>query len=143
MVIGSSEYLLDAWSSHTRHAVHLHLSGELDLATKPFLEKLLSRSEANGNTEIVVDLENVTFMSVSTLRSFREAADRASRSGQAFTLVMAPPVVRRVLELTGDLDLLGPRSHSPPADLTLGGSHRGRGIRFGDAPVTRAVKTGR
>jgi anti-anti-sigma factor len=108
----SNEYLLDAWSNGG-HAVHLHLGGELDLATKPFLDKLLSRAEVNGIDKIVVDLENVTFMSVSTLRSFTRAAGRASRSGRTFTLVAAPPVVRRIFEITGTLDLLGPECDSP------------------------------
>jgi anti-sigma B factor antagonist len=108
LATGSNEYLLDAWSSQRGQAVQLHLSGELDLATKPFLEKLLSRAEGNGDAEIVVDLSNVTFMSVSTLRSFTRAADRASRTGRTFALVRPPPVVRRILEITGTLDLLGP-----------------------------------
>lgn len=115
LATGSNQNLLDASSSHSGHAVQLHLSGELDLATKPFLEKLLSRAEGNGNAEIVVDLSNVTFMSVSTLRSFTRAADRACRSGRTFALVMAPSVVRRVLEITGTLDLLGP---GPPLSVS-------------------------
>lgn len=112
MATRSNAYLLDAGSIHSGHAVRLHLSGELDVATEPFLDKLLSRAEGNGIDEIVVDLENVTFMSISTLRSFTRAARRASRSGRTFTLVTAPRVVRRILEITGTLDLLGPESNS-------------------------------
>jgi hypothetical protein len=32
------------------HAAHLHLSGELDLATFPVLERGLQGAESNGNT---------------------------------------------------------------------------------------------
>jgi anti-anti-sigma factor len=87
-------------------AVLMHLSGELDMATAPALEGWLSGAERNGNAEIVVDLNNVTFMDSTGLRPFLEAATRARRNGRSFALVRAPAQVARVLQITRTAHLL-------------------------------------
>lgn len=104
---GSKQHLFNVSSEHHGHAAHLCLSGELDLATSPILERSLAGAESNGNTAIVVDLERVTFIDVSGLRAFVGAADRASRSGRTFSMIKAPAVVRRLLQITGTTHLLG------------------------------------
>lgn len=98
--------LFNVRSEQHGSAVMLHLSGELDMATAPTLHGWLSGAERNGNAEIVVDLNKVTFMDSTGLRPFLEAADRASRIGRSFALVRAPAQVARVLQLTRTAHLL-------------------------------------
>jgi anti-sigma B factor antagonist len=103
----TNQGLFKVSSEQRGHAAHLCLSGELDLATSPILERSLQGAESNGNIAIVVDLEQVTFMDVSGLRAFLGAAERASGSGRTFSMVKAPAVVRRVLQITRTTYLLG------------------------------------
>lgn len=89
------------------HGTYLRLSGELDMATSPFLETWLQGSECNANDAIVVDLEHVTFMDTSGLYAFLRAAERAGGSGRDFAIVKAPAIVRKLLQITGTTHLLG------------------------------------
>jgi anti-anti-sigma factor len=88
--------------------MRLRLSGELDIATAPVIEERLLQAEQDATPEILVDLENVTFMDSSGIHAFKRAADRASVTGREFGLVKAPEVVLRLLQITGTSSLLGP-----------------------------------
>lgn len=88
------------------HGTYLHLSGELDMATSPFLEAWLQGAEGNGNNAIVVDLEHVTFIDTSGIHALLRAAERTGRSGRDFSIVEVPPFVRRLLQITGTTHLL-------------------------------------
>jgi len=103
---GWSQEPFSVTSEQRGHAAHLRLSGEIDLATAPVLERWLQTAERNGNTAIVLDLGDVTFIDVSGLRAFLGAAERASRSGRTFAIVRAPALVQRVLQFTGTTHLL-------------------------------------
>ena len=105
-ILEENPELFNVHSEQRGSAVLLHLSGELDMATAPALEGSLSGAERNGNAEIVVDLNDVTFMDSTGLRPFLEAAARASRIGRSFALVRAPAQVARVLQLTRTAHLL-------------------------------------
>jgi stage II sporulation protein AA (anti-sigma F factor antagonist) len=94
-------------SEQHEHAAHLHLGGEIDLATSRVIEEWLRQAESNGNTAIVLDLEKVTFMDSSGLNSFLQAAERAGARGRSFTLVKAPAAVSKILRLTNTTHLLG------------------------------------
>lgn len=83
------------------NAVHLRLSGELDIATAPVLDRWLSGAESNGYSGIVLDLEELTFIDASGLHAFDRAAGRAGRSGKTFAIVKVPAGVRRVLDIAG------------------------------------------
>jgi anti-sigma B factor antagonist len=99
--------LFNVRSEQRGHAAHLRLSGELDMATFPVLERSLGGAESNGFTAIVLDLQHLTFMDVSGLDAFLRAAERASRSGRDFSVQNAPSIVRRLLEITQTTHLLG------------------------------------
>lgn len=86
--------------------VHLYLTGELDLAGSAVLEGALSKERA-GNTDLVIDLEDVTFMDSSGLRSLLKEHNATVRGGSRFVIVKAPAVVRRLLTITGAMSLLG------------------------------------
>lgn len=87
-------------------AAHLRPFGEIDMATAPVLEGWLQAAESNGNTAIVVDLEQVTFMDTSGVRVFLDAAHRATGSGRTFAMIKAPAIVKRILQVTGTTHLL-------------------------------------
>jgi anti-sigma B factor antagonist len=109
---GAKQDLFSVHGEQRGRTVHLRLSGELDMATSPVLEEWLSNAMLNGNVEIVVDLEDVTFMDGSALHAFLRAADRANRSGRSLGIVRASDVVRRVLQVTRTTHLL---RHEVPA----------------------------
>lgn len=77
------------------------------MATSPVLEAWLLEAEPQ-TTNIVVDLENVTFIDSSGIHAFQRAAHRATSTGRGFTLRKAPTIVRRVLQLTRSTHLLAP-----------------------------------
>ena len=87
-------------------AAYLRVSGEIDIATAPLLDERLRAAQSNGYTGVVVDLEHVTFMDSSGLRSLLRAAEQARRSDKWFATVKPPPMVRRVFEITGTAHLL-------------------------------------
>ncbi len=85
------------------------------MATSPVLEQWIQGAESNGNSAIVLDLANLTFIDSSGIHAFLRAADRASRSGRSFSIVSTPAVVQRLLEITRTNHLLG-------SDQQMGGS---------------------
>ena len=111
---GAKQGLFGVRGELRRHGTYLRLSGELDMATSPFLETWLHGAECNGNNAIVVDLEHVTFMDTSGLHAFLRAAERAGGIGRDFAIVKAPAVVRRLLQITGTTHLLGSNTPSRP-----------------------------
>lgn len=88
--------------------VHLRLAGELDIATSPLLEDWLAEAERTDTPTIVIDLENVTFIDTSGVQVFLRAADRATRARRNITIVNAPRVARRLLQLSRSTSLLAP-----------------------------------
>ncbi len=104
---GAHQELLRVYSRQRGHAVHLDLSGEIDVATTPDLEQWLVEADGRReSTTIVVDLENVTFMDAGGLRAFLRAAERAGRSGRSFQMIKASSIVRKVLQITHTTHLL-------------------------------------
>ncbi len=80
----------------------LALAGELDLATRPDLERVLAQAVDAETGDLVVDLAAVTFIDAGTARCFARAAGRLDRRRR---LVVQNPtrLVARVLALT-DVD---------------------------------------
>lgn len=85
---------------HDRTVVQVR--GEVDLATAPALSEAL----AEANSDIVVDLAELTFMDASGLQVLAQAGKRAELDHDGLTVVHASPFVRRMFELTGLEDLL-------------------------------------
>jgi anti-anti-sigma factor len=104
---GASQGLFNVSGELRGHATYLRLDGELDTTTSPFLETWLQGVERNGKNAIVVDLEHVTFIDTSGLYAFLRAAERARRNGRDFSMIKAPAVVRRLIEVSRTTHLLG------------------------------------
>lgn len=83
------------------------VSGEIDLAVRDdLLNTLTATIGAAGVAKVVVDLSRVSFMDSTGLHVLLAARDRAHGSGVGFTVVGATGIVRRVLAVTGVLELL-------------------------------------
>ena len=111
---------------------HVSLDGELDMSTTPVLESYLAPFEADGLGTIMLDLRDLVFTDSTGIHAFEAAGKRVACSGKRLTLVGAKPVVRRVFDLTGTLDLL---DDDDGADVA-GRFARSDGHTEGQAPPT-------
>jgi anti-sigma B factor antagonist len=91
----------------------LTLSGELDIASAPALERALDDVGASLLHRLVIDLTQVTFMDSTGLRALLLARQRTADGGQELLLCPGPRQVQRVFELSGTLERFSFRD--PPA----------------------------
>lgn len=83
-------------------AIVLALTGELDLATSPVLERELNQAFASTDREpVVIDLGALEFMDSTGLNVLVRAHQRADDSARRFGLIRGRPQVQRLLTLTG------------------------------------------
>jgi anti-sigma B factor antagonist len=78
----------------------LTLSGELDLASAPQLQRAFDRAEASGSRHVVVDLSGLEFIDSSGLRLLVAAHRRSRENGHRLSLLRGPRAVHHVFELT-------------------------------------------
>lgn len=90
--------------SQEADAVVLALSGELDLASAPMLERELREAEALGPSRLVIDLGGLAFMDSTGLQALLRARERANNNRHQLSLRRAPHQVQRVFELTKTVD---------------------------------------
>ena len=91
-------------------ATVLSVRGEVDLATAPILDKQISAVEAENPAEIIVDLDQVTFMDSSGLQVLL-AHILAAQNGNRIRLTRGSPQVTRLFTVSGMLDQLPFISH--------------------------------
>jgi anti-anti-sigma factor len=77
----------------------VQISGELDLATVPRLEEALA--DRGGRVRVVVDAAALTFVDVVGVEALVRCHSRLASAGGALLVTNPPPLLRRVLELTG------------------------------------------
>jgi anti-anti-sigma factor len=82
-------------------AVLIGVSGELDLASSPELERELERGTASGAELLIIDLRKLEFMDSTGLSVLVRAHQKATQSGKRFAIVKGPQQVERLLSLTG------------------------------------------
>jgi anti-sigma B factor antagonist len=87
-------------SEETPERVVLSLSGELDIASAPLLE----RATESVERPLVIDLSDVTFMDSTGLRALLLARQQAEAGDHELWLRPGPRQVQRVFELSGTLD---------------------------------------
>jgi anti-sigma B factor antagonist len=81
-------------------AVHLKLSGELDISTAQLLEDDLHRVEAERPELIVLDLRDLAFMDSTGLRLLIMADARAKEEGRRLAIGRGNEMIQRVLHVT-------------------------------------------
>lgn len=84
----------------------LILSGEADLVAAPvIIEQGIERLDKATTTELVVDLEGVTFMDSTALGALVKLHNTAEQGGKQLTLSRVPKRITQLLTITG-LDTL-------------------------------------
>jgi anti-anti-sigma factor len=84
------------------------LRGEHDLSTDEALSKALARAIALGSTALVLDLSEVGFIAVSTLRVIVRAQQLLHHGSRSLTVRSPSSCARRAISACGLHDLLGP-----------------------------------
>ena len=79
----------------------LALTGRIDTAAAPDLEKELNKLIAEGNRKILVNFANVTYISSGGLRVLLATAKKLRSPGDRFGLSSLSPEVNKILKLAG------------------------------------------
>lgn len=88
-------------------AALLQVSGELDLASSPLLERELERAFHNeGPGLVIIDMSGLEFMDSTGLSVLIRAHNRAQETGHRLGVAGGSQQVRRLLSLTGVADRL-------------------------------------
>ncbi|GGL19564.1 STAS domain-containing protein [Mangrovihabitans endophyticus] len=83
-------------------------AGELDMADRDGLERaVVGAVRSAGVQHVVLDLADVTFIDSEVLAAVIAGRNAAVAAGVRFCLANAHGMVRRVLEVTGLLEVLG------------------------------------
>jgi anti-anti-sigma factor len=95
------ETLLGISCSRTGRSIVVTLRGELDLFSRPHLERELKRVERDGLERMVVDLSQLDFMDGAGMHALLGARRRATAAGRQFRLRRGPRDVHRLFVLAG------------------------------------------
>jgi len=100
MAIPPEEFAIS--TSEIDDRAHVTLRGELDLATAPELEQLLTE-RIDANQDVVVDLRGLQFMDSSGIRVLVAAHARAGRVGRRLFIVRPEPgsAVAKIVDVAG------------------------------------------
>jgi anti-sigma B factor antagonist len=79
----------------------LVVSGELDVASGPTLERELAKAEASDAQLVIIDLRDLEFIDSTGLSILIKAHRQAESSGRRFAVVRGRSQVQRLLGLTG------------------------------------------
>lgn len=91
----------------------MRVFGEMDLSSAPALAWHIGLADQTGS-EIVVDLENATFMDSAGVQPLVDAS--LAMGPARFSVTSGPPQIQRLFQLTGIIGLL----RIAPRPLTLG-----------------------
>jgi anti-anti-sigma factor len=95
--------------------VAVAVAGEVDLATAPVLRDRLVNALQEQNAAVLdVDLGGVTFLDCAGISALVAARNTAVQAGRQMWVTYPQPIVRRILELTGLLDVLTAPIDEPP-----------------------------
>jgi anti-anti-sigma factor len=93
----------------------ISVDGELDLATAGDLSALTIRLIEEGNSRLVFDLSGLTFCDSTGLTVFVRAKNRLDEVGGRISLAAPSPIVQRVLDVSGLLQVFDTRDTVPDA----------------------------
>ncbi|GAA1897719.1 hypothetical protein GCM10009837_20050 [Streptomyces durmitorensis] len=92
---------LNIYRHGKRNRALITLAGEIDLETVPLMRATFERCLRDGVRIIDVDLTPVTFCDCSGLNTFVEAFLHSSAAGGTLRLHYPPPMLARMIALTG------------------------------------------
>jgi anti-sigma B factor antagonist len=98
MCVEPRNLLLEVIEVRDAGRVRVRLCGELDLASAPRLTECLRRL-SERREQVLLDLDELTFIDMSGLRTLLTAAEDASRDGWEFTVTRGSAPVRRLVAL--------------------------------------------
>ena len=114
--VGAQEHLsVDARREQDR--VVLRLTGELDLASSPILERALEAPEIAATPLLVLDLDGLRFVDSTGLRIILLAHESARGRGQEFAITPGSAQVQRLLSITSVAEHM--RVIAAPDDLLV------------------------
>ena len=91
----------------------LAVAGEVDIATSARLDVAITQSiDAGDLTQVLVDLDQVTFLDSTGIQALLDGRNRATERGLSFRVLNPHGVVRRTLAIAGVLRLLTEGSSS-------------------------------
>jgi anti-sigma B factor antagonist len=97
--------------------VSVKLTGELDMSTADELRDVLIEAIGEPPAAAVdVDLGEVSFLDSSSIAALVKASNKAAEAGCRFSVSQAHGIVRRVLDITGLLDVLTEPAATRAAD---------------------------
>ena len=97
--MAESEHLLIDVETVGERAV-VRLSGELDLASAPLLERELERAGLEEVPLLVFDLDGLEFLDSTGLQVLLSTHRRVTERGQQFAITRGSPQVQRLLDIT-------------------------------------------
>jgi anti-sigma B factor antagonist len=107
----------------------LRVAGELDVATAPLLEEVLSARRPAPDGRVIVDVSDLTFMDAAGLKVLIRAHNRIVAAGAGGVKVRgAAGIVRRLIEITGLTFLLDTRDPSRVSEADRSSSRPGRDV---------------
>lgn len=89
------------------HSTSLALTGELDHATRPAFDQVVNQVLRAGACNLIIDLQDLTFLAVAGAHSFEHIARRCRGRGGRLVLLNPRRAVRRLISLFGIADLIG------------------------------------
>jgi anti-anti-sigma factor len=89
-----------------RNRTVVRLDGEHDIATLPFLTDTLAKAICADNTDLVVDLSQVTFLSAATIDEFVRGRNTLRHQSRDLTLRSPSRFASRLLDVCGLTDLV-------------------------------------
>jgi anti-anti-sigma factor len=105
----SGEQLLEMTEVPDAGRIRLRLCGELDLASAPAVTERL-RALSERREQVLLDVDELTFIDMSGMRMMVMAAEDAARDGWSLAITRGSGPVRRLIELVqldGQLPLDG------------------------------------
>jgi anti-sigma B factor antagonist len=84
----------------------LSVKGEIDIATAGILDEAIEQCVTDGRTRIAVDLEGVSFMDSTGLRTLIVAHRRLGDVSGRLAVIPGSGPIRRLLEVAGVVDTL-------------------------------------
>lgn len=92
-----------SWTTGGLDAGWVQVTGELDIATTPQLDRTLLEPQLQTHL-VVLDLRKLAFMDTCGVHAIVEASIRARNAGHRLVVVHASPDINRLFTLTGSSD---------------------------------------